>query len=150
MTRGLTSGFKLHHLINHVTLVQSYILNFRAFGKHLRNRLIGWQQIFVWAVESKQKHRWNLNTGADVNFLSLRANFQMQIWIFSTESQPSAAGSRFMNHPWHTRLRGDVPTFMSDAQWTQGLNSWLPSCRLVSFLHHARVLAPLLEVAQKC
>lgn len=41
MTRGLTSGFKLHHLINHVTLVQSFILNFRAFGKHLRNQLIG-------------------------------------------------------------------------------------------------------------
>lgn len=150
MTRGLTSGFKLHHLINHVTLVQSFILNFRAFGKHLRNQLIGWLQIFVWAVESKQKHRWNLNAGADVNFLSLRATFQTQIWIFSTESQPSAAGRRFMNHPWHMRLRGDVPTFMSDAPWTQGLNSRPPSCGLVSFLHHVCILAPLLEGAQKC
>lgn len=76
MTGGLTSGFKLHHLINHVTLVQSYMFNFRAFGKHLRNQLIGWLQTFVWAVESKQKHRWNLNTGAEVNVLSLRANFE--------------------------------------------------------------------------
>lgn len=107
-----------------MTLVQSSVLNFRALRKHLRNLPTGWLQTSVWAVESKQKHRWNLNTEADVNFLSY---FQMQIGIFSTKSQPSAAGSRFMSHPSpvHHDTRWAKETCPLSSQIHSGHKAWI-------------------------